>query len=121
MPSQPKQPKKQPGEGRRGSGSGGGESPPTLLMQGYEKMGSSGRRRLMWIGLGMMIAAGSVGLFAEALSFYRFIVVLVFAGIGSAFIFPQYGIMFLEKVLGPIIGSVRMLSRPDRRSNSEEE
>jgi len=75
----------------------------------------------MWIGLGMMIAAGSVGLFADALSFYRFIVVLVFAGIGSAFIFPQYGIMFLEKVLGPIIGSVRMLSRPDRRNNSEEE
>jgi len=96
-------------------------APATLIMQGYEKMGPKGRRRLMWIGLAMLTAAGGVGLFAdEPLGFYRFIIVLVFLGLGSGFVFPQYGIMFVEKVLAPII-SKRLLSRPDRRNNDEEE
>jgi len=91
-------------------------------MQGYEKMGTAGRRRLLWIGLAMVTAGGGVGLFASALSFYRFIIVLVFVAVGSAFIFPQYGILFLEKILNfiPKIGPMNLLSRPDRRDNGDE-
>jgi len=93
-----------------------------MIMQGYEKMGSAGRRRLLWIGLGMVSAGGGVGLFASALSFYRFIIVLVFVAVGSAFIFPQYGILFLEKILNfiPKIAPTKLLSRPDRRDDEEE-
>ena len=104
------------GERRNANGNG---SPPSLIMQGYDKMGRSGRRKLMWMGMAMMTAAGGVGLFADALSFYRFIIVLVFLGVGSGFIFPQFGIWFLEKIfkLIPKIAPTKFLSRPDRRND----
>ena len=80
-------------------------------MQGYEKMGHKGRRRLMWIGLVMLTAGAGVGLFGASLSLYRFIfVVLVFLS-GTAFVFPQYGIAALEM----IVPAASKMLRPDRR------
>ena len=108
------------GERRNANGNG---SPPSLIMQGYEKMGRTGRRRLMWMGAAMMTAGGGVGLFADALSFYRFIIVLVFVGVGTGFVFPQFGIWFLEKVfkLIPKIAPTKFLTRPDRRDNGPDD
>ncbi len=106
------------GERRNANGNG---SPPSLIMLGYEKMGRTGRRRLMWMGAAMMASAGGVGLFASALSFYRFVIVLVLLGVGSGFIFPQFGIWFLEKIfkLIPKIAPTKFLSRPDRRNKPD--
>jgi len=119
MPSTPRKPRAKPQiKPQRRSAEIG---PPTAIAQGYENMGPKGRRRLLWIGIAMLTASGGVGLFGGVLSFYRFIIVLAFAGLGSGFIFPQYGIMFVEKVLGPIVGSSRLLSRPDRRSENRDE
>lgn len=84
------------------------EQPATRIMQGYEKMGHRGRRRLMWIGLAMLTAGVGVGLFGAALSFYRFFFVVLVTLLGTGFVFPQYGIMALETI-------VPLLKRPDRR------
>ena len=124
MPQMPKVPKVPPGKrsGERRSANGNG-SPPSLIMQGYENMGRSGRRKLMWMGMAMMTAGGGVGLFADALSFYRFIIVLVFVGVGTGFVFPQFGIWFLERIFKmiPMIAPTKFLNRPDRRNDDPEE
>ena len=107
MPSMPPVEKRKPGDPDRRNGDPG--TPSTSIMQGYEKMGHKGRRRLMWVGLAMLIAGAGVGLFATALSFYRFFVVILVVLIGTGFVFPQYGIKAMEMV-------VPLLKRPDRRN-----
>lgn len=93
------------------------EPPSTSIMQGYEKMGPKGRRRIMWIGLAMLTAAVGVGLFGAALSLYRFIFVVFVTLIGTAFVFPQYGIVALEMIVPAAIAKMgpNWLQRPDRR------
>lgn len=102
----------------------GKNSIPTLVMQGFEKMGTKGRRKLFIVGLGLLTAGGGVGLFGSALSLYRFVIVLLFILGGFGFIFPQFGILMIQfalslvKVVKP---NVNLLSRPDRRNDNEEE
>ena len=86
--------------------------PTTSIMQGYEKMGPKGRRRLMWIGLAMLTAGVSVGLFGAVLTLYRFFFVVLVVLIGTAFVFPQYGILALQMI---VPAASKILSRPDRR------
>ena len=88
------------------------DPPSTSIMQGYERMGHTGRRRLMWIGLAMLVAGVGVGLFGAALSLYRFFFVVLVVLIGTAFVFPQYGILALQMI---VPAASKMLSRPDRR------
>lgn len=111
MPAKPQQ--------REDTSTGG---PPTMIMQGYEKMGHEGRKRLRWIGMTMLTAAGGVGLFGGALSFYRFVIVLAFLVVGTGFIFPQYGLLVFEKLPDFIakLTPTKLLSRPDRRTDEEE-
>lgn len=91
--------------------------PTTAIMVAYERMGTKGRRRLMWIGLAMLTAAVGVGLFGAALSFYRFTFVLVVTLLGVGFIFPQYGLKAFDLVPALVakLSPGKWLERPDRR------
>jgi len=105
----------------RRSGNG---APATLIMQGYEKMGQKGRRRLMWIGLAMLVAGGGVGLFGGAVSIPRYIFAGLVMLLGAGFVYPQYGIAALQMIVPAFIAKLNplgLLSRPDRRNNDEEE
>ena len=95
------------------------DPPSTSIMQGYERMGHTGRRRLMWIGLAMLVAGVGVGLFGAALSFYRFIFALVVMVLGVGFIFPQYGVKAFELVPAMVakLSPGKWLERPDRRQD----
>ncbi len=106
-------------ERRNANGNG---SPPSLIMQGYEKMGHKGRRRLMWIGLVMLTAGVGVGLFGASLSLYRFIFVVLVTLLGTGFVFPQYGIAMLEMIVPAALaklGPSNWLKRPDRRNGPD--
>ncbi len=126
MPSQPKQPKKQPGEGgRRGSGSGGA-SPPMLIVQSFERMTPKARMRLRVGGALMLIASIMLplvgGLFVELSAYYW-----IFSGFislaGLCLLWPELGIWLVKAIPNALVKILpsKLLSRPDRRSNSEEE
>ena len=109
-----------PTEEKRGKGLGRRKeknSVPTLIMQGFEKMGTRGRLKLFVVGVLMLTAGGSVGLFADALSFYRFIIVVLFVIGGIGCVFPQWGILMVEFAAKLVKPGISFLSRPDRRNN----
>ncbi len=106
MPSEGPVEKRQPrAEPERRSRAG---PPSSSIMQGYENMGTRGRRKLFSLGVAMLIAGVGVGLFGAALTLYRFIFVVIVVLLGTGFVFPQYGIKAMELV-------VPLLKRPDRR------
>ena len=102
---------------RRKSDSNG--SPTTEVMQGYERMGRGGRRRLQVIGVMMMTAAVAVGLWQD-LTLYRFVFVIIVTVLGAGFIFPQYGLLLVEAVpdmVAKLLPTSAFTRRPDRRNN----
>ena len=117
MPSMPperkrnKVPKRRPGattEPERRSRSG---SAPSEMMQSYDKISTAGKAKIFAVGVAMLGVSGGVGLFADALSFYRFIIVILFAIGGIGFVFPHWGIVMADFIKG-LVGKVK---RPDRR------
>lgn len=94
-------------------------SPSTQILQGYERMGHTGRRRLMWIGLVMMAAAGGTGLWSSSgdspVAWWLFTGLIFLSGL--CLVFPQLGLQLIEAVPGAIakLLPTKMLSRPDRR------
>ncbi len=101
-------------------------SPPTLMMQGYEAMGHTGRRRLRWAGFAMITVSVGIPLIAGIWVAFP-IVYWLFSGAvalsGTCFVFPQLGLQLIEVIPGFIAKVVptRLLSRPDRRSEDRDE
>lgn len=93
-------------------------SVPTIIMQGFEKMGTKGRLKLFVVGV-LMLTVGAGITIADALSFYRFVIVLLFVLGGIGCVFPQWGILMVQFSAKLVKPNISFLRRPDRRNNND--
>ena len=107
-------------EKKRGVNSG----PPTMIMASFKEMGKKGRMRMRFSGSALMAFAVGMpmiaGLFVElSIPYWLFSGVIFFGGF--CLLWPEMGLYLIDRVPAGIakIMPTRLLSRPDRRNDSE--
>lgn len=100
-------------------------SPPMMIFRSFENMTTQARRRLRIYGAMMLALSVTLplvgGLFVELSAYYW-----IFSGVitvaGLCLIWPELGLWLMNSIPNALakILPTKFLSRPDRRSNSED-
>ncbi len=101
-------------------------SPPLMIVRSYENMTPQGRRRLRIAGALMLILSITLplvgGLFVELSAYYW-----IFSGVitvaGLCLLWPELGLWLVNAIPNALVKILpsKLLSRPDRRTNSEDQ